>query len=159
MSDPPPWEVEPPKAPPAPKPAPRPTPAPAPAPAPASGAIGGGWAALYAELKRTLSTPDFTFIGNPDMVGGSVGSDTVTIWLSADYLRGFVDIPVIRTALATACMKLWGRPFQIVYKVGKAPAEVAPLSADIPAPAAEEFDALEAFLTENQGLGNITVSD
>ena len=45
------------------------------------------------------------------------------------------------------------------YKVGKAPAEVRPAPVDIPAQPPEEFDALEAFLAENQGLGNITVTD
>ena len=99
------------------------------------------------------------FIGNPDMVGGTVSSDTLTLWLEADYLRNLVDTPTIRTALSNGAVKLWGHPVQIVFKVGKAPAETTPVSTVTPAPPAEEFDALEAFLSENQGLGNITVSD
>jgi len=164
--DPPPWVVEPPKAPPAPKESPKPEPDPAPNPAPAPSAptpsVGqavSSWAALRAELQNSLSIPDFMFIGNPDSVGGTVSSDTVTVWLQADYLRALVDTPTIRTALESAAMKLWGHPFQLVFKVGKAPAEVPCAPAEIPAPPNEEFDALEAFLSENQGLGNITVSD
>jgi hypothetical protein len=45
-----------------------------------------------------------------------------------------------------------------VVKVGTAPAD-EPAVPTPTAEAPEEFDALEAFLNENQGLGNITVSD
>ena len=149
---------EPVQAKPEPEPAPKPAPAPS-RPTPSAGQAGGSWAALRAELQKSLSMPDFMFIGNPDMVGGSISSDTVTVWLQADYLRALVDTPTIRTALENGAVKLWGHPFQLVFKVGKAPAEAPSAPAEIPTPPAEEFDALEAFLSENQGLGNITVSD
>jgi hypothetical protein len=101
---------------------------------------------------------DYSFVGNPNTVTGSVSGNTVTLWVSADPLRFLVDTPSIRSTVSTTASDLWGRPFQTVVKVGTAPAD----EPATPAPAAEapeEFDALEAFLNENQGLGNITVSD
>jgi len=120
------------------------------------------WNTLCARLSHTLNVADFSFVGNPDTVTGSVSGSTVTLWVSADPLRFLIDTPSIRSTVSETAANLWGRPFQTVVKVGKAPPEtsastVAPAASQQESPA--EFDALEAFLSENQGLGNITVSD
>ena len=161
QDDPPPWAWDEP-APPVqqpPKPAPAPAPQPKPQPKPAAAASGGDWQSLRARLEKTLSVADFCFIGNPSMVSGTVGGDTVTLWADTDLVRGLIDKKDILDTVAQTAQSLLGRPMHAVVKVGKAPAQ--PEAAPAPAPVDDpmEFDALEAFLDENQGLGNITVMD
>lgn len=118
---------------------------------------GGDWNALRARLEKTLNVADYCFIGNASMVGGTIDGDTVTLWADSDMVRGIIDKPDILNTVAETARTMLGRPFHAAVKIGKAPTQdEGRLSAGEPEP---EFDALEAFLNDNQELGNIFVTD
>ncbi len=155
----PPWEVEPAPAPraEAPRPAPAPAsepvkPAPAPAPAPVSGGSWPGWAAVRDALKGEIEMGDYIFLANPDMVGGCLEGDVLTLWTCNEFIRGMMDKQSILEKVGRKASQMAGRTLRLAVKVGTAPAEVP---VGTPAPAAGEADALEAFLAE--GFDNLIV--
>lgn len=153
----PPWEVEGPA--PAAKTAPRAESAPlAPAPAakPRAAAPAGGWpgwCALRDALKGEIGMGDYIFLSNADMVGGCLEGDTLTLWAVNDFIKGMVDKQAILEKVAAKAAALAGSPVRVAVKVGVAPPE-RPAGAGV-SPAAEEPDALEAFLAE--GFDNLIV--
>ena len=159
--DPPPWEWEEAK-PVASKPAVERKPEPVAKPwepertAPAGQGNGGSWNTLRAKLEKTLSVADYCFIGNASMVEGTIDGDLVTLWADSEMVRGIIDKPDILTTVAETARTMLGRAVHVAVKVGKAPAQSA---AAVSVPMEPEVDALEAFLNDNQGLGNIFVTD
>ena len=144
------------------KPAPQPPvskPAPQPVAAVPAGQSAGDWNALKERLEKTLNVADYCFIGNASMVTGVIEEDTVTLWADSDMVRGIIDKPDILATVADAARGMLGRAFRVAIKVGKPPVQTT-ASVPVTVHAAEpEVDVLEAFLNENQDLGNIFVTD
>lgn len=101
------------------------------------------WPALRARLEQTMNIADFCFVGNSDMVTGTVEGQTVTLWAASEFVKGFVDKPDILKTVAEAAQALTGIPCRAQVRVGTPPAEAA---------ASGQPDALDALL----GLENVT---
>ncbi len=93
-----------------------------------------------------MDVADFCFVGNPDMVTGSIAGDMVTLWVETDFVKGFIDSPAILELVGKTAEQMTGRPCRAVVRVGQAPPE-GPQS---PPPA----DSLDALL----GLDNVTMT-
>ena len=98
------------------------------------------WAALRARLEQSMGIADFCFVGNGDMVSGTVESGTVTLWAHTDFVKGFIDKPDILKQVADAAQALTGAAHRVQVKVGRPAA---------PAPSGDPLDALI-------GLENVT---
>ena len=85
-----------------------------------------------------MGIADFCFVGNGDMVSG-----TVTLWAHTDFVKGFIDKPDILKQVADAAQALTGAAHRVQVKVGKPPAA---------APVAPSGDPLDALM----GLTNVT---
>ena len=90
-----------------------------------------------------MNIADFCFVGNSDMVTGTVEGQTVTLWAASEFVKGFVDKPDILKTVAEAAQALTGIPCRAQVRVGTPPAEAA---------ASGQPDALDALL----GLENVT---
>ena len=110
-----------------------------------------GWSALRDQLKSAMDVGDFVFLGNSAMVEGGWDGRELTLWACNDFIRDRVNQPAVTGAVARMAQRLMGGPVRVAVRVGKAPAD-GPKDA---APAEEEPDALEAFLSGSQG--NVTV--
>ena len=108
---------------------------------------GGGlcvsWSALRARLEQVMSIADFCFVGNPDMVTGTVEGTVVTLWALSDFVKNFIDTPDILKLTADTAAQLVGAPCRAQVKVGTPP-QTPPA-----APAAD--DPLDALM----GLDNV----
>ena len=98
------------------------------------------WPALRARLEQSMGIADFCFVGNGDMVSGTVESGTVTLWAHTDFVKGFIDKPDILKQVADAAQALTGAAHRVQVKVGRPAA---------PAPSGDPLDALI-------GLENVT---
>ena len=118
--------------------------------APPPAAIPGvSWAALRARLEQTMNVADFCFVGNTDMVTGTMEGTVVTLWAASDFVKGFIDKPDILKTVADTAGALTGAACRAQVRVGTPPA-AAPSTA---APASsEQPDALDALLR----LENVT---
>ena len=135
------------------EPAPVQAPVPAAEPAvPAASAAWPGWPVLRDALQPDIGMGDYVFLSNPDMVGGCLTDDKLTLWACNEFIKGMIDKQAILEKVARKAAQLAGRPVRVEVKVGQAPAESLQ-----PGPAADdgEFDALEAFLAE--GHDNLIV--
>ena len=110
-----------------------------------------GWSALRDQLKSAMDVGDFVFLGNSAMVEGGWDGRELTLWACNDFIRDRVNQPAVTGAVARMAQRLMGGPVRVAVRVGKAPAD-GPKDA---APAEEEPDALEAFLSGSQD--NVTV--
>ncbi len=114
---------------------------------PAPAARWPGWAALRESLRGDFDVADFSFLGNPQMVGGSLEGDALTLWAQSGFVKDMIDKPDMLTIVSRRASVLAGREVRVSVKVGKAPEERVP--------PIEGFDPLEGFLS---GAGdNITV--
>ena len=86
------------------------------------------WPALRARLEQVMGIADFCFVGNPDMVTGTVEGRTVTLWATSDFVKGFIDKPDILKVVADAAGKLAGGECRAQVRVGTPPA--VPVSGD-----------------------------
>ena len=91
-----------------------------------------------------MGIADFCFVGNPDMVTGTVESGMVTLWAASDFVKGFIDKPDILKQVADAAQALTGAAHRAQVKVGRPPAAA-------PAPSGDPLDAL-------MGLENVTMT-
>ena len=135
------------------EPAPVQAPVPAAEPAvPAASAAWPGWPVLRDALQPDIGMGDYVFLSNPDMVGGCLTDDKLTLWACNEFIKGMIDKQAILEKVARKAAQLAGRPVRDEVKVGQAPAESLQ-----PGPAADdgEFDALEVFLAE--GHDNLIV--
>lgn len=112
-----------------------------------------GWAAVRDALKSVLPVSDFSFIGMTGMCDGRCDGNTVTLWTANDFVRDMLDKPAITTVVARTVQGMTGSSVRVVVQTGTAPADRIVSAAA--APAFEEEDALEAFLSG--GMGNIIV--
>ena len=87
-----------------------------------------------------MGIADFCFVGNGDMVSGTVESGVVTLWAHTDFVKGFIDKPDILKQVADAAQALTGAAHRVQVKVGRPAA---------PAPSGDPLDALI-------GLENVT---
>lgn len=86
------------------------------------------WAALRARLEQVMGIADFCFVGNPDMVTGTVEGQTVTLWANSDFVKTFIDKPDILKLVADTAGELAGESCRAQVRVGTPPA--APASGD-----------------------------
>ena len=128
------------------------TPTPQPTPVPAVGENWPGWPVLREALKPEIGMGDYIFLSNPDMVGGCLEGDTLTLWAVNDFIKGMIDKQAILEKVTVKGAQLAGRPIRVAVKVGAAPPEQP--GGAFP-PAEGEVDALEAFLAE--GFDNLIV--
>lgn len=91
-----------------------------------------------------MNVADFCFVGNPEMVVGSVGDHEVTLWVQSDFVKGFIDKPDILALVAQTAEELTGSPCRVQVKVGQAPPEGTE----------EPRDELDDFL----GMENVTTT-
>ena len=137
-----------------PKPQPKPESAPVSQPAPAA-PVGGswpGWPALRDALKPEIGMGDYIFLSNPDMVGGCLEGDTLTLWAKNDFIKGMIDKQAILDKVVRKGSQLAGQTIHVAVKVGIAPPEQLRGAS---APSEGEVDALEAFLAE--GFDNLII--
>lgn len=107
-------------------------------------AVTVSWAALRGRLEQSMNVADFCFVGNPDMVTGTVEDKIVTLWAASEFVKGFIDKPDILKTVAEAAEALTGASCRAQVRVGTPPAEAASASG--------QPDALDALL----GLENVT---
>lgn len=107
-------------------------------------AVTVSWSALRGRLEESMNVADFCFVGNPDMVTGTVEDKIVTLWAASEFVKGFIDKPDILKTVAEAAEALTGTSCRAQVRVGTPPAETA-------SPLAQP-DALDALL----GLENVT---
>ena len=94
-----------------------------------------------------MDVADFCFVGNADMVSGSIADGMVTLWAENEFVKGFIDSPSILELVGRTAGELTGRPCRAVVRVGRAPVEE-------PQPAPMGTDSLDALL----GLENVTMT-
>ena len=127
-------------------------PTPQPVPKAPAGGSWPGWPALRDALKPEIGMGDYIFLSNPDMVGGCLEGDTLTLWANNDFIKGMIDKQTILDKVARKGAQLAGHTIHVAVKVGIAPPEQI---GGNPAPTEGEVDALEAFLAE--GFDNLIV--
>ena len=134
-----------------PKPEPKTQPQVSAAPSAAAPAAGWpGWATVRDALKSALPVGDAMFLS---MCEGRCDGTSVTLWTNNDFVRDQMNLPGTNGVITRTIQGMLGTAVHVTAQLGTAPADrAAPVAA---APAYEEEDALEAFLSG--GMGNIIV--
>ena len=90
---------------------------------------------------------EYMFLSDPAAVTGEYNDGNLTLWTTDSFIKGMLDKPTVRPAVAAEASRLTGQSVQVFVKEGS-PATVSTV---------EEHDNLDDLLALGQQFDNIDI--